>query len=131
MSTSLIQKSRKSGRVGVCSRNTNPWNNFSNPHSESICPNKWHKGTTEIPAPLEITAGTRLHAWQNTKTTHELPITCRWKNLLVGTSKSGFFTVKRSSATRKHLFFYPQGVGQVKFYIAFLLFLQYFRKYVS
>lgn len=126
MTISLIQKSWKSGRVGVCSRDTNPWNNFSNPHSEPICPNKWHKGTTEIPAPLEITAGTRLHAWQNTKTTIELPITCRWKNFLVGTSKSGFFTLKRSSATRKHLFFYPQGVGQVEFTLEIYFSLQKF-----
>ena len=54
-----------------------------------------------------IAVGTNFHVWYGTKTIPEfLPAD---GSLLVATSKFGLHTIRRRSATRKHLFQYPQG----------------------
>ena len=35
-------------------QDTNPWNNFCDPHWELICHNKWHPGTSKISTLPEI-----------------------------------------------------------------------------
>ena len=52
----------------MSSWDTNPWSNFSDPHWELICHNKWHPGTSEISTPPEIAVGTQFHARHGTKT---------------------------------------------------------------
>ena len=74
------------------------WSNICDPHLELICRNKWHPGTSKISTPPEIAVGTNFHAQYGTKTTSVfLPF------------KFCLLTIKRHSATRKHLFLYPQG----------------------
>ena len=92
----------------MSSWDTNPWSNFCDPHWELICPTKWHPGTSAISTPPEIAVGMHFHAW----TWHyNYPgiFTCWWRSLLVVTSKFCVLTIRRHSATRKHLFPYPQG----------------------
>ena len=91
----------------MSSWDTNPWSNFDDPHWELICHNKWHPGTLEISTPQEIAVGTHFHARHGTKTTHIFSYWCR--SLLVATSNFGLLTIRPQSATRKHLFLYPQG----------------------
>ena len=87
---------------------TNPWSNFCDCQGELIHWNKWHPETSEISTPLEIAAGTHFHGWtwhQN----YSGIFTSWWRSLLVATSKFGVLTIRRHSATSKHLFLYPQG----------------------
>ena len=52
----------------MSSWDTNPWHNFCDPHSELICRNTWHPGTTEISTTPEIAVGTYFHGRHATKT---------------------------------------------------------------
>ena len=91
----------------MSSWDTNPWSNFCDPHWELIYHNKWHPGTSEISTPREVAEGAHFHSltWHK----NYLGIfTCWWSTLLVTTSKFGLVTIRRHSATRKHLFPYPQ-----------------------
>ena len=92
----------------MSSWDTNPRSNFCEPHWELICRNKWHPGTSKISTPPEITVVTHFH----TRTSHwnYLSIfTSWWTSLLFATSKFDLLTIRRQSATRKHLFPYLQG----------------------
>ena len=53
----------------MSSWDTNPWSNFCDLHWDLISRNKWHPGTSEISAPLEIAVRTQFHARHDTKTT--------------------------------------------------------------
>ena len=47
---------------------TSPWNNFYEPNSRPIC-HKWHKETSGIFTPMQVTVGTCFHTGHGTKTT--------------------------------------------------------------
>ena len=92
----------------MSSWDTNSWSNFCDPHWDLICCNKWHQGTSEISTPLEIAV--RMHFYAQTwHWNYPNIFTCWWRSLLVATSKLSLLTIRRHSATRKHLFPYPQG----------------------
>ena len=57
--------------------------------------------------PLKLAVGTHFHARHGTKTTLVF-VTADAKKLLVAFSQICLFKISQSSATRKHLFLYPQ-----------------------
>ena len=81
---------------------------FCDPHWELICCSKWYPGTSEISTPPEIAVGTHFHAQTWHKNYPNIFNYC-WRSLLVANSKFGLLTIRQYSATRKHLFPYPQG----------------------
>ena len=84
------------------------WSNFCDPHWELICCEKWHPGSCEISTWPGIAVGVHFLAQHSNKT---IPLflpahgEAAWSLFPV----LGLLTIRRHSATRKHLFPYPQG----------------------
>ena len=77
-------------------------------NSSVITNNEWHPGTSEISTSPEIAVG--MHFYVRTwHYNYPSVFTCWWRSLFVATSTFSLLTIRRHSATRKHLLLYPEG----------------------
>ena len=69
MDISLSRNEVKTGKVDIETWDTDPWNNFCDPHWKLMCRKKWHLGTSGISPPPEIALATHFYARHGFKTT--------------------------------------------------------------